>query len=620
MRTLHQAWTSLYGTGSVLGLAPSAAAAQVLGDDLEVATDTVAKWLHDHQTGAARLRAGQLVIIDEASLAGTRSLHAVAAHAAQVGAKVLLVGDPAQLAAVDAGGALRLLADDRDDVAELSDVRRFHQPWEAHATLQLRDGELTVLDAYASHGRLVDGDSDTMLDRAYAAWQTDLANGRTSLLIAPTRDTVTALNLRAQADRAAAGDVDLEHGVRLRDGTRAGVGDIIMSRRNDRRLHGPGGWVRNGDRWSVVAAHADGSLDVRRTTLPHSGPVRLPAAYLTAHVELGYAVTAHRAQGATVDTAHAIVDGSMSRETLYVAMTRGRQANHTYTCTDTPAVEPHVDHDAPNGRQVLHTVLARTSAEPSAHRAITTEQDRAGSIAQLAAEYDTIATLAQRDRWTTLLRNSGLTDSQTDRATTSDAFGPLCAALRRADAHHYPLEQVLPRVVAHRPIGEDDDVAAVLHHRLLRATARRTGTSTVRPAPQLIVGLIPQATGPMPDALRQALEERQRLIERRATALVRDAVRSRAAWIGQLGRPPADTATRRQWFAELTTIAVYRDRHAVTGGAALGETTRQPQHPDRDVAAAALQHARRLATPHRTRRAAPDYSRRRAVEPPGRSF
>jgi conjugative relaxase-like TrwC/TraI family protein len=587
LRALHTAWTGMYGPGSVVGLAPSAAAAEVLSDQLSVPADTLAKWLHDHKTSATRLRAGQLVIVDEASLAGTVALQRLADQAAQVGAKVLLVGDPAQLAAIDAGGALQLLASDRTDTAELTDVRRFHHAWEAAATVQLRRGDPAVLDTYAAHGRLHDGDSEHMLDAAYTAWRHDLAAGRSSLLIAPTRELVHTLNQRAQADQAAAGHTSLDVTAALADGTCAGVGDVVVTRRNDRRLATASGrWVRNGDRWTVTAIHPDHSLSLRGRT----GTVRVAAGYAAAHVELGYAVTAHRGQGATVDTAHTIVTPQMTRETLYVAMTRGRHTNTAYTATDTPDTEPHQHTDPPTGRQILSAALRRVGAEPSAHAALRVEQERVGSIGQLAAEYDTIATLAQQPRWTALIRSSGLTDHQADQVIASEAFGPLCAALRRADAYHLVPEQLLPRLIAARPIDGVDDIAAVLHHRLTAVTTR-AARDPRRPAPRLIVGIIYQATGPIAPELGEALHERQSLIEQQARHLARNALHDRADWIVALGPAPSDLASRAAWLGHLTTIAAYRDLAA----AELGDRHIATSDP-RIAAEQAYRHARQLAT------------------------
>ena len=105
----------------------------------------------------------------------------------------------------------------------------------------------------------------------------------------------------------------------LADGTQASEGDLVITRSNDRRLRTlRGGWVRNGDRWRVTHVGKDGSMTVQRVGVALGGSVTLPAAYVAEHVDLGYAVTAHRAQGLTVDTSHVVVSGTTTRENLYV--------------------------------------------------------------------------------------------------------------------------------------------------------------------------------------------------------------------------------------------------------------------------------------------------------------
>ncbi|RJT87274.1 hypothetical protein D6T64_16050 [Cryobacterium melibiosiphilum] len=150
MNALRRAWESAHGAGSVVGLAPSAAAATVLATDLGITTENLAKWWHSHLADGTTFRPGQLVIIDEASLAGTLPLDRVTALAAAAGVKVLLVGDHAQLQSVDAGGAFSLLVHDRPDAPELLDVHRFVHEWEKVASLGLRQGSPESIDAYAS--------------------------------------------------------------------------------------------------------------------------------------------------------------------------------------------------------------------------------------------------------------------------------------------------------------------------------------------------------------------------------------------------------------------------------------------------------------------------------------
>lgn len=597
MRHLRHVWEASHGPGSVVGLAPSAAAAQVLADDLEVATENTAKWLHDFRARGAALVAGQLVIIDEASMAGTRTLDRIAGHAAEVGARVVLVGDAAQLAAVVAGGAFGMLARARDDAPRLVEVRRFDHAWEAGASLRLRAGDLGVVDTYQAHGRLRDGETVDMLDAAYQAWTADLAAGRSSVMIAETVDTVTLLNTRARLDRIVAGHVAPTGQVALHDGTEASAGDLVVTRRNQRRLPIGRDWVTNGDRWIVTATGRDGSLTVRRAGRRHGAKVTLPADYVVAHVELAYATTAYRAQGATVDTAHAIVQPGMTRETCYVAMTRGRASNIAYVATDQPDAEhhQHPDDAGTTARDVLAGVLRHVGTEPSAHETIAAEQQRWSGIAQLAAEYDTIAAAAQRPRWVGLIHRCGLAEQQIQAVLASDAFGPLTVQLRRAEADNHDLDALLPQLVAARGFDDAGDVAAILHHRV--ATATGSPTEGGLREPRRIAGLIPRAAGPMPDELRRALHERAELIEQRASTLAETAVADQVAWTQDLGDPPADPARRRTWMRQVSVVAAYRDRHQVEGDRALGPTPEPAtvQHADAARAQLALRRARRLA-------------------------
>ncbi|MGH9194044.1 MAG: ATP-dependent DNA helicase, partial [Acidimicrobiales bacterium] len=528
MAALRRAWEADHGTGSVLGLAPTAKAARVLADSLGIPTENTAKWLHEtnrnpgrreqlrrlaHQastspfadrspraarlgTAAQRVRRairrwelqpGQLVIVDEASMAGTLALDRLTAQASAVGAKVLLVGDWAQLSAVESGGAFRMLVADRHDAPELATARRFSHPWERLASVALRVGDLTAIDAYMDNDRVRGGDTDDMITAAYTAWARDETAGRVSLLIADNNATVAELNTRARADRIAWGLV-APHGHRLHDATRAGVGDRIVTRHNDRHLStGPASWVKNGDTWVVRATHHDGAMSVVRTG--GGKAITLPAHYVAHHVELAYATTAHRAQGDTVDTAHAVVRPQTSREVLYVAITRGRDANSAYVCTDADDDEYGAG-ECWTSRAVLETVLARTGSELSAHETMRAEQERAGSIAQLAAEYDTIARQARRQRWSALT-------------------GPALGADARWDG-----SAAWPA-----PVAGDN------------AGASSCGIQT------MVAGLIPAATGVTDPDLQQALTERAALIEQRADALVSRAIASHAPWIARLGPP-----------------------------------------------------------------------------------
>ncbi|MBD1270769.1 relaxase domain-containing protein [Aeromicrobium tamlense] len=596
MRTLRLDWQAQHGRGSVIGLAPSATAAQVLADDLGIACENTAKWLYDHDHGGTELQRGQLVIIDEATLAGTLTLDRITALAAEAGAKVLLVGDWAQLQSVDAGGAFNLLAQNRDDVPELSDVHRFTHEWEKRASLELRRGSDQAIDTYIRHGRVREGATGDMNDAAYLAWRADVRAGRESVLVAESASSVIDLNTRARAERILDGDTSAGRDVLLADGTRASAGDIVITRTNDRRLgQGSGSWVRNGDRWRVASVGRDGSLDVERPSPPGRSAATLPATYVAEHVELGYAVTAHRAQGLTVDTAHVVVSRTTTKESLYVSMTRGRERNAAYVALDCPDDTHAADAGDASARAVMLGVLRHSGAELSAHQVIEAEQRRWSSIAQVAAEYETLAAVAQHDRWVDMLRRSGLADEQVSAIIRAESFGPLSAELRRAEAAGMVLAERLPRIVNRRSLQDAEDIGAVLIDRLARE-ARVTQPEVPRDEVRFIGGLIPAADGAMPGEIADALAQLQAAIEAQARALAHAALAHGEPWTRRLGPPPVGRQALDRWMHELRIVAAYRDRYPEEVGGRDRTAADVHQRRDRAHAAEASERARSLAT------------------------
>lgn len=600
MSALRRVWERAHGAGSVVGLAPSAAAAHVLSEDLGIPTENLAKWWHDHLVSGTSFQPGQFVIVDEASLAGTLHLDRVTALAEAGGAKVLLVGDPAQLQSVDAGGAFSLLVHHRTDVAELAEVHRFVHAWEKEASLSLRNGHDDAIDQYVAHDRVVEGSTEAMADAAYAAWRSDTRAGKPSLLISESNEAVLAINVRARSELILEGRVDATREVTLHDGTAASVGDTVITRRNDRRLRAGGGWVRNGDRWTVATIRKDGSIEVQRPGRTWSSTAVLPASYVRDHVELGYAVTAHRAQGITTDTAHVVVASGTTRENFYVGMTRGRESNVAYVAIDRPDVA-HAgprpgDAEVVTARSVLYGVLQHVGAERSAHEMLAAEQDSWGSIAQLAAEYETIADAAQRERWTGLVRASGLRVQHANAVVSSEAFGPLGAELRRAEAAGFDLEQLLSAAVGARGFDDAQDVAAVLRARIVAATIHGVcarGGSSRREA-HFIAGLIPPALGAIDPDARRALDERRDLMEARADALLDRALIAKESWALALGTPRRGAIAA--WRRQARTVAAYRDRYGVASTRAVGsESVTDLQRADVARARRALGLARQLS-------------------------
>ncbi|TFC87466.1 MobF family relaxase [Cryobacterium sp. TMT4-31] len=599
MSALRHVWEATHHAGSVVGLAPSAAAAQVLAEDLGIPTENLAKWWQNHLDHGETFHAGQLIIVDEASLAGTLSLDRITTVAACAGAKVLLVGDYAQLHSEDAGGAFSMLVHSRADAPELVEVHRFTHEWEKTASLRLRQGDPDSIDHYIAHARVNGGATESIMDAAYTAWRADTRAGRATVLISDSNETVAALNARARTELILEGRIDAVREVALHDGNRAAVGDTVITRRNDRKLRAARTWVHNGDRWTVTGVSRNGSVHIRLHGHRWGSTVRLPADYVKHHLELGYAVTSHRAQGITTDTGHVVVTASMTRENLYVAMTRGREANHAYVAVDRPDaahIGPHPgsDKDA-TARSVLCGVLQHVGAELSAHETIVVQQDTWGSVAQLAAEYETIAAAAQHDRWASLVRGSRLSPGQAEDAIKSSAFGALTAELRRAEAHYLDVESLVARAVAARGIEEAEDVAAVLCSRITTAVAGDARPTRALRTPRLIAGLIPKAIGPMTMEMRQALDERSDLIESRANAVLDEALLGGARWTRALGVVPRRLETS-SWRQQARTVAAYRDRYAIVGTRAFGPAPQtQTQRRDNAQARRAIQAAKRIA-------------------------
>ncbi len=346
---------------AVRGVAPSAVAAGVLTEQAGIPSDTLAKFLLDVANRRTTLSPGEVIVCDEASMVSTRDLARLVLLADTAGAKVVLVGDHYQLGSVDAGGLFRLLAADTK-TAELTGVRRFTDPWEAQATRRLRHGDRSVIDEYSGRDRVRSGDRDQVLEDAHQAWKQTRERGQSVVVMAADHDTIDQLPMRARAARVQAGEVETG-GITVGAQT-VGVGDEIVTTRNDRRLvTTTGAWVRNGDRWTVDQRDESGALRLR--SLDSRGTVTLPGEYVQEHLGLAYAVTVHRGQGLTVDHAVVVVDRSTSAEHLYVGMTRGRHHNLACVVTE-PAGDEHTRRPAPTAEEALAAALRRSSAETSA--------------------------------------------------------------------------------------------------------------------------------------------------------------------------------------------------------------------------------------------------------------
>jgi hypothetical protein len=405
------------GMGEVIGLTTSQTAANVLAEAGITRAYNTARFLgHAEDRREARgplpVAPGSLLILDEASMMSLADVAAILALARERGCKVVVTGDHEQLAAVESGGAMMLLAR-RQGWVQLAEPQRFSHAWEREASLRLRAADVTVLADYQEHGRLRGGTPDEAAEQAYRGWLADYLDGKDTLLIARTEDQARELSRRARDGLIRYGLVAPRPGTRLAGIERASAGDLVMARRNTRTIQAgeEDRELTNRDVLQILTIGRPGNhVEVRRHLGrdPATGEncwsasFWLPRRYLARHCTLAYATTQHAVLGRTVDTAHVLVDGLGDRQGLYVALSRGRDANHAYCYTQFPRLADTRGGSRPDPElrrlgRLNREHAGRLPPEPSAGGGLTPELDPvtvlAGVLARDGGELSATETL-----------------------------------------------------------------------------------------------------------------------------------------------------------------------------------------------------------------------------------
>ncbi|MFI1291646.1 MobF family relaxase [Streptomyces sp. NPDC020792] len=477
---IHDVWSQ--ECGPVIGLTVSQRAARVLSEEGVTNAQNVAKFLDtnrrlesgapvaEDERAAFQLQQGQLVLVDEASMAETGQLDEIRRLAARAGAKVLYVGDNAQLGSVGSGGIFSQLTEELPNVHRLDEVMRFNSEWEKKASLRLRKGEADVLAEYDARGRLRAGTREEMLEASYQSWLADHTAGKDAVLIAPTTDQADELAARARQDLVRLGKVE-EDGIELTNrGLTVGKGDMIQLRKNNRRMTSASGerFATNRDVVKVLGIAENGSVTV---AYDDGDTLTLPPLYVQAHVDLAYAGTIHSTQGRTVGTAHSYWDGTGSREAFYVAMTRGREANTAYMSTDMPGVP---EEQRPDPMSLYKQTLENSSVEKSATQVQREEEEWARSLAKHTFELEDLSTEYAATTLGRVLYEE-LGPERYEELASSEAFGSLVRLGRAAEAAGHDAEGIM-RTVAQGRLDDAKDLAKVLHWRAereLEAAERR---------------------------------------------------------------------------------------------------------------------------------------------------
>ncbi len=345
----------------ILGCAVSAAAAAGLERAAGFARSTgapagtVAGLLVDLRKQHSRgLAAGTVVVVDEASMLGTRDLARLADHVRHAGGAIRLVGDPDQHGSVDVGGVFRRLCADRGDrLVRLVENNRQQDHTERLAIVEYRDGHIAdALARYDDADKIVRSPTaGASLDAMTADWYAARLSGHSDRMIAGPNSTRQALNDRARALLKANGELSGDPLVIA--GREFMVGDDVVARHNDRHLHDPegSGFVKNGSTGTITDIDHDRREVV--VAFEPEGTIRIPNTYLAAgRLEHGYARTTYGVQGATHDVVRYQPTDVSSFEEGYVALTRARHHARIYIVEGTQT-EPDNDefiHTAPESQ------------------------------------------------------------------------------------------------------------------------------------------------------------------------------------------------------------------------------------------------------------------------------
>jgi Ti-type conjugative transfer relaxase TraA len=303
-----------------IGAALSGIAAENLESGSGIASRTIASLEHQWSQGRELLGPGNVLVIDEAGMVGSRQMECIIGEAEKRGAKVVLVGDPEQLQAIEAGAAFRSIAE-RHGSVEITDIRRQHDDWQRDATRHLATGRTgEAVRAYEEQGAVHAAETR---EQARAdlinGWDRDrhARRGATRIILTHTNDEVHTLNLAARGRLRASGALGEDIAIRAERGERQfAAGDRIMFLKNERSLG-----VKNGSLGrveSVTVTRIAVQLDEGRSIAFDVKDYN--------QIDHGYAATIHKAQGVTVDRTHVLATPGLDRHAAYVALSRHRDS------------------------------------------------------------------------------------------------------------------------------------------------------------------------------------------------------------------------------------------------------------------------------------------------------
>jgi hypothetical protein len=582
---IARAWQQ--NLGEVVGVANSQAATDVLIKAGITNSLNSTRFLAKIRVGSVRLDPRTLVIIDEGSTESMRHLAKIHDLAGQHNAKVVIAGDPGQLQAVEQGGGMRLLAD-ANGCCQLAVPVRFREEWEQQASLALRRGDKSALEAYNQHGRITGAAREQAFASLRKSYVASHLVGEQKLIMAWRREDCRELSRQIRDDLIHLGLIDGTESAGIAEGASASADDLIVARENDHDMvtDETGHTLMNNDIFRVESATRDG-LVVRRV-IDDKDQVRLadtPVLYPTAKfgtTELAYVVTGHNGMGGTYEAGEALVTGAEPREWLYTAMTRGWRQNTaravTQPTTADPAPSTRPDPELARQREVdreraglpaeaaekdehdrepvavLADCLDRTEAEPAARAYQGERLANADHLGMLHARWADLAGKADRERYRGLVRDAvpGLyrNDLDTPQATW------LYRTMRNAELAGLDLAEAVSAAVNSRPLEGARDVPSVIDARM------RVMTQPLIPMPlKPWSERVPEIHDP---EIREYVTEIAKAMDARTERLGEHAVETAPPWAAAaLGPVPDHPVDRLDWQQRASKIGAYRELYGI---------------------------------------------------------
>ena len=586
---LARAWEQA-GRGTVLGLNMTSAGRNVHTEaGIQNALNT-AQYLGDlpgqpGARGAKSLGAQALVLIDEATQQSMPNLDAILKNAGAEDAKIVIIGDPAQLPSVESGGGFDMLTR-KLGFAQLQQAERFAHEWEREASLKLREGDKSALADYDQHARLHGGSFDQMAEQSVLDYLTGHLSGESVIITTHTHAERDELNRRTQQHLASWGKTDTSQTVSIADGRTANLGDLLLATRNDnaREAGEQGRTLANSDLMRVTGISGSQVTVQRQTgtgketgTRTWSPAYTVPASYLAEHGALGYAQTAHASQGSTVTRGIEFGSETASRSGLYPALTRGRESNDAYA----------YDSASFAGKRWEQGQGERPAPELNRHDKL--EAYRAGQPDGDREEHDPVALLARSmDHGQPLLSATGYRDFALGNADHLGLLGHIHHDLSREESaarFTAAVRQSLGDERANEVLADTDDLWRALRHaelagkdgpQVLAEAAAQRGTDDAQSVSAVLAHRVRENTENLPatppatwaEQVRLSGEEDKDLYRLKVAAAMDERQQRLGAhlaenppvWAHQaLGDVPEDPDHRAGWENRAGIIGAYRE-------------------------------------------------------------